>query len=717
MGKNKPGLLQKTRHSQSVVVIVACLSGAVLSFYLFYSNLFQTLDTLSIEPAGTVTIRENIVQRRLADRMLWDRLFTDSPVFYGDLIRVAEASSAVLHITGNNIELVENTLIRIDTNRDITHIELRSGQMSIVSAPESTGLLLSIQGSIIETGQDTILSALAGEDGMVLQVLEGSILLSDGNNSSRQLNAGTLIALDADGRQLSGPTAIMTSPLPNARYLKNSPEALEISFAWIKNNLEHTEALRLEIAENQRFTRIAGIVQALDQVIVALPAGIWHYRLMYGDTMLTSGRLTVMDTPEPVLHSPTMNQVFNYRTRQPELRFRWSPVEGATHYIWEVAAQPDFEKTIIARPVWGASLLNSELGPGTWFWRVRPMFPYGFIGASRSSPPGSFHIGQSDELQAPVLRSIIPGNAVSVAPFRNEDILFSWAGNNEAVSYTILICAIQDPDNPVIMQTVRNNFFLYGRSEHILSPQLYYWSVFFTDSEGNQSPHSQPRVFIALAEDVIHELLSPPEGYIQEASQPADIQFSWRTNLPLDNWLQVSSQSDFSQLHVNAAVSGGSQSVSLPAGNWYWRILATMGNQVFATAARQVRIGQPSQPSAAQTAPVPASPALAAAVQRSAQTAPDTVIQAPSESQQRLRSITFDWEAIPEASAYVFRLFEESSGGRRQIVQTEPITQNSWTLDDPGILNRSNYIWQVEALIAGSSTIVLEQSFSMGAAP
>jgi len=60
-------------------VVLFCLSGAVYSVNLFRLDLFQTINKQNESPIGIVYIKRNIVQRRLSDRVIWDRLLPESP--------------------------------------------------------------------------------------------------------------------------------------------------------------------------------------------------------------------------------------------------------------------------------------------------------------------------------------------------------------------------------------------------------------------------------------------------------------------------------------------------------------------------------------------------------------------------------------------------------------------------------------------------------------
>ena len=142
----------KTRKKRAIgkvdlLVILLCLSGAAYFLNLFRLDLFAAISLQNEKPVGTILIRSNIVQRRMSNRVLWDRVRVDSPVYIGDLIRVADQSAATLDIAENQIDLDENTLIRILAAANETEaafqIELDSGSLSL-SSGGSAGLMLTI---------------------------------------------------------------------------------------------------------------------------------------------------------------------------------------------------------------------------------------------------------------------------------------------------------------------------------------------------------------------------------------------------------------------------------------------------------------------------------------------------------------------------------------------------------------------------------------------
>ncbi|MDR3145788.1 MAG: hypothetical protein LBU21_05880, partial [Treponema sp.] len=154
-------------------------------------------------------------------------------------------------------------------------------------------------------------------------------------------------------------------------------------------------------------------------------------------------------------------------------------------------------------------------------------------------------------------------------------LYFSWRAEAEARSYRIRISANRNLSYPVIDEMVRDNFYAHRPGQNALAPGQYYWAVYQTDIEGNDSALSPVRSFAALEGGPIQTLVFPPDGYILEASKLPDTRFTWKTNLPFETRLQISGSPGFSSPLIDEAVSGGSfQGRALGEGTWYWRIQA-----------------------------------------------------------------------------------------------------------------------------------------------
>jgi hypothetical protein len=395
-----------------LLVILFCLTGAGFSVNLFWNDLFQTINAENKTSIGTVSIKRNIVQRRISDRVLWDRLIRESPVYSNDMIRVGDNSEAGVHVGGHDIVLNENTLIRLRYDKETGEfqIELMSGDIGLVTAPEGKNVALNIMGRKVQAKPGTTLVAAAKDNGVALQVSEGTAaIMEDGQTS--EIAAGQMVAMNSEGVIRSEPSALVIQPRPNAIYRKSGGEPLNVGFSWNRINLRANETLRLEIAEDRNFSRSVRTLDGLnDSARAALNTGQWNWRLTYNNgtsnrAVLDTGRFTITDMPALELLSPARNQQFFIESEPPKLFFQWSGVEDISHYIVEVDVTPEFRNPIIKKQTSVTSFNDSSLREGIWYWRVTPVFSQANenIGGGVNPQTAAFRIAKGNEPGTPSL--------------------------------------------------------------------------------------------------------------------------------------------------------------------------------------------------------------------------------------------------------------------------------------------------------------------------
>jgi len=389
----------KRKWLADVFVVVFCVSGTAFSLNLFRLDLFQSLASQNKKPMGTVTVKYNNVQRRFSDRVLWSRLTVDSPVYLGDLIRVAEYSAATLNINDGVIDINENSLIRIRASSDGEArivIDLNSGSLSITGSDAAdSGVALNVMGYTIAPTDKTTLSVSAKESGMTVQVNEGIATITRENGYSFSMDAGEAFNLDAKGVEQAAPMAVVMQPRPNARFIKNSVDPLNIRFTWNVINIDQQQPLRLEIAAGPNFTRIVRTAEGVNFSNVALGAGTWYWRLSYQDTVLSSGQFTIVDAAISAPTSPLKDSI-DYRENMP-IRFEWQSIEEASYYILEAGLTPDMKNPIITRQIAIASYVEANMKAGNWYWHVKPVFPSIYEGVTNFSQVSSFRIEKNEE--------------------------------------------------------------------------------------------------------------------------------------------------------------------------------------------------------------------------------------------------------------------------------------------------------------------------------
>jgi hypothetical protein len=611
------------------LVILLCLSGTAYSVNLFFADLFQTLDGQNKTPIGTVSIKRNIVQRRMSDRVIWDRLIKESSVYSNDVIRVGSNSEASLHIGGNNIAINENTLLRLRYDRETGEfqIDLTSGSLGLVTDPEGNNVSLNIMGRQVKAKPGTSLNAAAENNGIVLQVSEGSTVIPEKNQNgefaARELRAGAAVTMDSDGSVRSAPAAFVIQPKPNALYRK-SGELVNIDFSWNRINFQPDETLRLEIAEDQSFSRSVRAFNGLnDSARADLSAGLWNWRLTYNSAVLDSGRFTITDVDGTELLSPARNRQFYYETELPTLYFQWSQTEDVLYYIVEVDVTPEFRNPVIKKQMTAVSFSDSSLGEGIWYWRVTPVFSQAGENSNGvlAPSPSAFRIVKSKEPRSLVFAeepasvpvpAPTPAPAVRTAPSQPRRITLESPSNETTL--------------PGLAALRQQTVFRWSSDEAVAKSRFVL------------SRNSNP-----LTGQAVMEIPDP------------------NRTIRIDR---------------------------LEEGVWYWTVEAQTpeGFNVSAQTPRRLRV-----------LPIPLLPAPA-------DRRPAEGYRIGIEELKEV-NVTFKWSAVQGANAYIFSLYQESGGGRRQITQTGPENITSWTTDIK-TLGRGNFLWRIEAVNVGPNKVI-----------
>ncbi|MDR2094611.1 MAG: hypothetical protein LBP76_03730 [Treponema sp.] len=661
-------------------VYTICVAGFLISLNLFRLDLFRTLTRLA-DPVGTITYKYKAAQRRFGDRVLWDRLQQESPVYDGDFIRTAELSEAKITFQSKAmIDLTQNSLIQIRMGK----IDIKEGEVSADAASSSSALVLAFGENQVAVEAGAVASAGVDDGGLMLQVVEGNVMLT-GNGQTMTAQAGEALALGEDIRAV--PRVVVLSPRPAARFLNSGQGKLSIPFRLSRVNLDAEQPALLEIAEDRGFTRIVFSEEtAGDEITADLETGSYFWRVSHADSeepasnTLNMFPLKIIAAPPPVLIIPAEGYQYQFRVKKPAVRFQWAGSDEASSYLLEIADNPEMVDPVFTRDVRGTSLYTSELGPGVWYWRVRSVFSGDYEGTAGESKTSSFRIIQSGTLLPPELRSPADGDMVNIAADRRDDQYFSWRTEAEARSYTIIISANRNMSDPVITETIRDNFYVYRPGEAAVKEGLYYWTVVQTDVEGNNSAPSPVRAFLGFEGEVIQQTIFPPNRYIIGNTMLPELRFVWKNNLPFQTWLQISERADFSRLAYNETVSGESiQGRALPEGTWYWRIQTRVPTgSVFETPPKSFTVAPPL---------------------------PAPVLEQPGTGSRIMvgegEPAVFSWRAAEGAEYYRFRLYREED-------RDNPVYENN-TVE--GLTERisldpypdGNYYWTVQGLAPEST--------------
>jgi hypothetical protein len=349
------------------LIVVFCLSAMAYSINLFRLDLFQTINLKNVQPVGRIIIKNNIVQRRVADRVLWDRLAVQSPVYLGDLIHTAELSAATIDMEGQRIDLGENTLIRIQPVMDSSgtlQIELVDGNLDVAAATDGGGLQLNLKGRRVKISEGTTLSAAVKQDALAVQVNSGTAAFIE-EEEHREISSGTMIVLDSEGTEKIHPAVVV--PPPNAD--EDSPVSSPVAFFLIEQTAVEKEPV---------ITLLEPEAEPPPLPPPPPPSPPPQPQPPPPPPQPPPPR---PPAPPALLPAPGSRQPADgHRIGIEELKtqrnitFKWSAVSGANAYVFTLYEQTEngrrqINRAIVAAPAWTLEDI-STLHRGAFIWRV-----------------------------------------------------------------------------------------------------------------------------------------------------------------------------------------------------------------------------------------------------------------------------------------------------------------------------------------------------------
>jgi hypothetical protein len=654
-----------------LVYIGFCAAAFIAATGLFWKDLNLTLTRLSDQPVGTVTYLSHGVQRRFVDRILWDRLRQESPVYSGDYVRTAKLSQAVLSLSGgDSIELDENTLIQIALERDGVRIDLAGGELSVDSPRGAVRIKAGT--TVVETSSGSVARAAATAAGLDVAALEGSVEIREGSER-RSVAAGETYtaAMDASGGALSRGAGRVTalSPRPSAKLLNNGEGPLAVAFRWAGPG--ENERVALAIAEDQGFSRIVRTIEAAgDGATAELASGVYYWRVyplseagMDPPQGAAGGRLTVVSAPAPRLVGPQPGETFRFSTARPGIRFRWTACEGAAAYLVEAAdnpgmANPAYRSQVQATGNETGSAIGSGLEQGTWYWRVTPVYGRDFEGTAPASATGQFRIERAASLPRPE-----PLERQEALYLEGNAAYFAWKQEEEAVSYTFLLSEREDLSRPVIQATARDNYYAFAAKGAGLAPGQYYWGVRQTGMDGQYSEPSPAQRVMVFA-GAPSERASPIPAALAAPAALAETPPATEAPEPL-------------------SPEPPPRAPTPPA------------------AARTPPAAAPARTAPAATvpaAPPPQEPATPEPLPGPAKLRPAPGSVLTEEILARDRRIDFSWNAVSGAASYLFTIHQGGEEIFRQTLQSP-----SYSLTDLSVLDEGTFAWRVQALPANQN--------------
>ena len=466
-----------------LTAIFICFLGAALNSLFFYKSFFRALTKLNEEPIATITFKYKTAQRKFLDRVVWDRLKQNSPVYNGDTIHTSSLSQATIWFSdGNIMDLSENTMAQVFLSEDKTlSAELSGGEAFFDSTDAQGGMTLSANGVSLQLEKGASVSAknasadeAGGSSDVSVQVVKGSAsIISENGGEKVAVREGEAVVVNKDGGYTE-PSLVLSSPKINERILYHSSGEHSVPFRWDFNlngeGADSSVSYELAVSSDKNFTQIVHKSLLNNQNTAELPLTEGNYwwsvtakvsatAQKEEKSYVQTGRFQILQSPAPSLLVPASDFEYSYRTRNPSVRLVWSESSYASSYRVEISKNPDFTDTVFDTRLNLSSTIISTLSEGVYFWRVTPYYTINKIGLASPSKTGSFSIKKKGRLTPPEL--LIPAeNGIINTEVAQKGASFSWKMENDASKYIVRISDSPNLSGNVIMQETKENHFV-----------------------------------------------------------------------------------------------------------------------------------------------------------------------------------------------------------------------------------------------------------------
>ncbi|MEQ9366164.1 MAG: FecR domain-containing protein, partial [Leptospirales bacterium] len=456
------------------------IMGAVAIFFLllFYLDYSRTIDIGNREAIGYITYKNNRVQRKFEDQVVWSNLENNSALTNRDTIRSEKLSDAVIHLNdGTIIKIDENSMFFLDLSGAKPKLSFHTGAVQIQQGEDGQTEL------VIQTGDRTI-NVASGSDLKIESTNDEELnLIMEKGNASIQTKSGThAIGADQKARLSDEGVTVREVKLKLVQPANQSVVPVQgasngkIPLRWELR--EKFTGLKYEVSRSREFKQVEKSGAAGGSgAEISMPPGNYYWRLRgknqsSGKTEVSEVRKLSVVPDAPVrLTAPVKDARLSYVIDPPLVAFAWTRNALANQYVLEIAADAGFKKDLRSYPVKSNSFSVPGLEAGDYFWRVRSKSAMAGV-PERVSGASSFGVVRKESFDVPQ-----PGAPTAGRPVAREDaqegVTFAWRAPVEMNLFQVQISRDPSFQTVIVDQEVTRSFFENPVSE----TGTYYWRV------------------------------------------------------------------------------------------------------------------------------------------------------------------------------------------------------------------------------------------------
>lgn len=659
-------------------------------FLILFFDFRRRLDAGTREQIGVISFKEKTVQRKYADRVVWEGMETSFPLYNRDSIRTGDLSDAEITLSdGTKLEIDENSLIVLNITKEEKEIDFAYGTLSANSSSNNSGDAIKIKsGETVVALDKSDISLKQNEDkSLILDVKSGVANLFQ-NGKENQINNGEKAVLSDQETKITKNPFKVISPSSNLKLAStNLKNDVEFSF----EGLDKADKNFLEIYKDRKFTSIFTKRNITgNKLSESLPEGNYYWRTISNGTVGSSGKISSLQIKSAQLISPNNNRKYFATKDQTMVSFSWVSQNDFNQSIVEVSSDSDFSKIISERGTLGKSI-SMELPQGNFYWRVKSIIN------SNSDPIYSsiqkFEITNEEPSKSPNLlypksNDSIPESVVSINGLR-----FIWTDVKGYKDYNLEIANNANFKDSKIINSIQSTSYQF--KDKVTSGN-YFWRVIGVTPSGKSGDPSKSNSFsIKALEGNIFSLQSV-SSISKVKMQKEGLQLKWK-KLPIQGSYKIAIGKDSEVKNIVKTISSNVNQVvvnDLDLGSYFWKVSLVDDdeNSLYVSESKSFSIFDTSGP---------------------IYPTKDQIINMSNKE-----SIVFSWSAQSNIKNYTIQIYQ-LKGSKKVLIMQKSTSINSFLMDELSLLDEGRFVWQiiVENPTSGEKNVEFSSNFSISLDP
>ena len=658
---------------------------------------------------GKLTYKRYEVQRKYEERLIWEDIAADSPVYVHDSILTKDQSDATLTMEGGmTFQLVSNSMVVIESLKEKTALRLKSGKINIGSLQSDQSgkneeiTLLTESGQTINVAKGTNASLAITEDGSShMSVNNGKISIQSEDGKVQSISKGENLSVGKDKKIKIKKVNIDLNSPANGKIWVSAGGNLDISLDWktsgeykrgrilVANNVSFKEARRYEISHDK------------NQLTVSLGAGSWYWKVETEtdtDTFVSGiNNFEIFHEKPPVLIMPVQNSKIEYYGDLPLVNLAWRSSRECMGVNVNISNQQNMKGTYNENIATSLSSINMKLpADGVYYWSVTCNYG-GNIENTVVPEIRSFALVKLKTPPSPVPITA-ENQRYYIMHILNQNAILSWYPSSGVQNYTVRIYS-RDKKEIAKLFPERNTLSL----PDIITLGSYYWSVSANYDNGMSSKESALRaVHIVVMEQV--ELFKPDNNHhigVFFDNRKQSMNFFWK-KLPVDLEYKfyLARDEKFQNKITSEIVYGNIYTLKeLPDnGDYYWKVEAY---DKISGHTGDHRIEKTRKPlSASEVRKI----TLEKTLQPARLVFPVGNRELTGED---LFNMRFTWNQVPGANRYLFRIYNKTGDSSAEMLLEKTVAGNFFVLDNLAIMKNGQMVWEVVPQIVINDKVIL----------